>query len=83
MNEIITFFIVIISVLVGYFIGSKNNPISKENVDKLRNTIIKTFEKRDLGAVPRPTAHEIEKFENPVLKAEEEEMSKTFSKIIK
>jgi len=68
---------------IGYSMGKNSSVIPEETQRQVKNLIRALPIKRDIGAVPRPTAADIKRFENPVLKAEEEEMSNTFKEIIK
>lgn len=82
MNEIITFIIVIISILIGYFLGRGTNPFPKETIEKVKKVFENIIVRSDIGGVERPTARQVEDFNNPLKKAGDNEMSKTFSEIV-
>ena len=73
----------LVGIYAGYVIGKNSSIIPEKTQKQVRRLIRELPIQRGLGAVPRPTAHEVKKFNDPKLKAEEEEMSKTFKKIVK
>jgi len=74
----------LVGILVGFSLGKNSSIIPEETRKQVKKLIdAMPFTKRDIGGVMRPTAHEVANFENPVKKAEEEEMSKTFGEIVK
>lgn len=75
--------VTLISLWLGYTIGKGSSIIPEETRKQVSRLIRELPIKRDIGGVERPTAQDIKRFENPVLRAEEEEMSKTFSEIVK
>ncbi len=83
MNEIITFIIVIISILIGYFLGRGNNPFPKETIEKVKKVFENIVVKSDVGPIERPTARQVEDFDNPLKKAGDQAMSDTLREIVK
>ncbi len=73
----------LISLWIGYAIGKGSSIIPEETQKQVKRLARALPIDRGIGAVPRPTARDIKRFENPLLKAEEEEMSKTFREIVK
>ena len=69
-------------IYLGYALGKNSSIIPEETKRQVKRLIQALPIKNDLGAVERPTAHQIENFNNPIQKAEEEEMNKTFSEIV-
>jgi hypothetical protein len=72
----------LVGVLVGFSLGKGSSIIPEETRKQVRRLIQALPIKRDIGAVERPSAQQIKRFENPALKAEEEEMNKTFNEIV-
>ena len=70
-------------IYLGFAMGKNSSIIPEETKQQVKRLIEILPIKRDIGMVPRPTAHEIENFNNPVKQAEEEAMSETFKEIIK
>jgi hypothetical protein len=84
MIEIITGSIIsLISLYIGYSLGKGSSIIPEETQKQVKRLIQALPIKRDIGAVLRPTQQDVERFNNPILQAEELEMSKTLSEIIK
>jgi len=82
MNELLTFIITILSVGFGYYLGKRDKEVTSDAI-KVIKTISKIFpSNKGVGAVPALTQKEIELQNNPLQKAENEEMDKTFSEII-
>jgi hypothetical protein len=73
----------LVSVIVGYLIGKNINPFPKDTIEKVKTIFEKIPVKSDLGAIPRPTQAEIERFNNPLKEAEDKAMGETFAEIIK
>ena len=72
----------LIAVLVGFYLGKSDRTIQKD-IAKVVQTISKAIpQKKDVGAVTTLTQPEIDLQENPLKRAENEEMDKTFSEII-
>lgn len=82
-NFILGSLTMLIGIWIGYTLGKGSSIIPEETQKQVRRLIRSLPIKNDLGGVERPTAHEIDNFNNPVLKAAEEEMSETFKEIIK
>lgn len=84
MLEIITGSVLsLISLYIGYSLGKGSSIISEETQKQVKRLIQALPIKRDIGVVPRPTQQDVERFNNPILQAEEEEMSKTFKEVLK
>lgn len=75
--------VALISLWLGYSMGKNSSIIPEETTKQVKKLIQALPIDRGLGAVPRPTAADIKKYENPAIQAEEDEMSKTFSEIVK
>jgi hypothetical protein len=73
----------LLGILVGYSLGKGSSIIPEETRKQVKRLVQALPVDRGLGGVMRPTAHDIENFNNPVKQAEEAEMAKTFSQIIK
>jgi hypothetical protein len=73
----------LLAIWIGYSIGKGSSIIPKETTEQVKRLIRALPIDRGLGAVERPTAHQVEQFNNPVLKEEEEAMSDTFKEIVK
>jgi hypothetical protein len=82
-ENIVTWILAITTFLIGYFIGKDKNPLPQDVIKKVKR-IAQAFPfKRDIGPVEAPSAEDIRKFKNPLVKAEEEAMKDTFSQILK
>ena len=74
----------LVGILVGFSLGKNSSIIPEETRKQVKKLVdAMPFTKHDVGGVMRPTAHEVANFENPIKKAEEDEMNKTFSEIVK
>lgn len=82
-NFLIGSLVTLISLWVGYTIGKGSSIIPEETRKQVKKLIQALPIDRGVGAVSVPTAHEVANYENPIKKAEEAEMSKTFSEIVK
>jgi len=85
-NFIGGFIVTIISLLLGFYLGSKSerSGLPEETLAKVKQVFKKIQLKREaVGGVTRPTAQDIERYDNPKLKEEEQAMAETFSQIIK
>ncbi len=71
------------SLYLGYIMGKNSSIIPEETRKQVKRLVRALPIDRGLGGVSRPTAHEIANYENPIKQAEEEEMSKTLSEIVK
>lgn len=76
--------VLLVGIWVGFSLGKNSSIIPEETRKQVKRLVdAMPFTKKDIGGVMRPSAHDIANFENPIKKAEEEEMGKTFSEIIK
>jgi hypothetical protein len=75
--------ITLVSLWVGYKLGKGSSIIPEETQRQVKRLVQALPIKNDLGGVMRPTQTELNKFENPLLEEEEEEIGKTFKEIIK
>jgi hypothetical protein len=73
----------LISLWVGYTIGKGSSIIPEETRKQVKKLIQALPIDRGIGAIPAPTAKQVEEFNNPILKAENEAMSETFKEIVK
>lgn len=75
--------VTVLSILIGYSLGKGSSIIPEETRKQVKKLIdAMPFTKHDLGAVERPSAQDIKRFDNPLLKEEEEAMSETFREIV-
>ena len=79
---LIGFIITLISLLIGYYLGKGVNPLPKETIEKVKRVFEALPNKSGVGAVERPSATQLEKFNNPINKAGEEETSKMFERLV-
>jgi hypothetical protein len=70
------------AIYIGFALGKNSSIIPEETKRQVKRLIQALPIKKDIGMVERPTAHQIENYNNPIQKAEEEEMNKTFSEIV-
>jgi hypothetical protein len=82
LNFIIGAITLLLGILVGYSLGKGSSIIPEETRKQVKRLVQALPIDRGLGAIQRPSAHDIENFNNPIKQAEEEAMSKTFSEII-
>jgi hypothetical protein len=75
--------VLLIGILVGFYLGKGSSLIPEETQKQVKRLIQSLPIKHDVGAVERPSAKMVEDFNNPIKKAGDEEMSKTFSEIVK
>lgn len=74
--------IAVCSLYIGYTMGKGSSIIPEETQKQVKRLIQSLPIKRDIGAIERPTARQIDEFNNPLKQAENEEMDKTFKEII-
>jgi hypothetical protein len=75
--------VLLIGILVGFYLGKGSSLIPEETQKQVKRLIQALPVKNDLGPVERPSAKMVEDFNNPMKKAGDEALSKTFSEIIK
>lgn len=74
----------LIGILVGFYLGKGSSIIPEETRLQVKRLIQSLpTHKNDLGPVERPSAKQVDDFNNPMKKAGDEALSKTFSEIIK
>lgn len=81
-NFIIGSTLTLISILIGYYLGKGSSIIPEETRKQVKKLIQALPIDKGVGAIPRPTAQQLKDWDNPLIQAEKEEMSKTFSKIV-
>lgn len=81
MNSLITFIEVVVSILIGYYIGSKQI----KDVERIPEIIKKKLELKNspVGGVMRPDGKTLYKWNNPKEAEEEEEMVRVIGDIKK
>lgn len=68
----------VISLLIGYYIGSKRS--LKQDVRQIRKDIERTLEKDDIGPVHRPSAETLYDLSHPHIAEEKQAMKETLDK---
>ena len=74
----------LVSLLIGFYLGSKSerSGLPEETLAKVKRVFKKIELKREkVGAVEAPNAKMIERYDNPIKKAEEDEMAKTLVRL--
>jgi hypothetical protein len=71
-----------VGIYLGYVMGKGSSIIPEETQKQVKRLIQNLPIKHDLGAVSAPTAQQVDDWNNPLVQAEKEEMSKTFSEIV-
>ena len=61
-----TFIIVITSIIIGYLMG--RNALNKETIDNITKSVKRQFRSDYVGPVNRPTAKQLNEWNNPLLK---------------
>lgn len=82
-NFLIGSLVTLISLYIGYTIGKGSSIIPEETRKQVKKLIQALPIDRGVGAVMAPNAKQVEEFDNPILKAENEAMSETFKEIVK
>ena len=81
-EQIVGLISALIFVAFGYYLGRRDRDIPKD-VKRVYQTVSRALPiKKDVGAVTALTQQEIDLIENPIKRAENEEMSKTFQAIM-
>ena len=72
--------IAIICISIGYYLGKSNFKDTKETISKTRQLVEEVVNgKPDVGAVLRPTPHDLKRANDPKFAEEEDEMIKQFN----
>lgn len=71
-----------IGVYVGFTMGKGSSIIPEETQKQVKRLIQNLPIKKDVGAVSRPTEQQIENWNNPLIRAEKNEMKDFFDKEI-
>lgn len=71
-----------VGIYLGYVMGKGSSIIPEETQKQVKRLIQSLPIKRDLGAISSPTAQQVDDWNNPLVQAEKEIMSKTFSEIV-
>jgi len=71
-----------VGIYLGYVMGKGSSIIPEETQKQVKRLIQELPIKRGVGAVERPSAQQLEDWDNPLVQEEKNEMSKTFSEIV-